>query len=195
VLIPRPETELVVEEALRRAPNSKRVADLGCGSGCIGPSLLCEWPSAQLWAIDQSKVAIRVTTENAHRLGVSERAHLVLSSVEAITIREKFDLVGANPPYLAEDDPRVEEGVRKFEPASALFSGLAGLAAIEQWSAWAFQQLRPGGVWIFEFGAGQVGDAEAIIAELGFARVQVRQDLAGIERVISAVKSGELHHG
>lgn len=127
VLVPRPETEFVVEVALQRAGSSARIADLGCGSGCIGLSLLREIPDAKLVAVDSSKIAIEVTLQNARQLKLENRVEAVESSVEKWNSPQLFDLVVANPPYIAEGDERVQASVHAHEPHSALYSFDNGL--------------------------------------------------------------------
>lgn len=193
VLVPRPETELVVETVLRRIDEADlkvdAVADLGCGSGCIGISLLTELSAARLFAVDVGEVAVRVTKRNAESLGVAERTTVERTRVDQWRPLHKFDVIVANPPYIAENDARVEPGVRMFEPHEALFSGEDGLEALREWSAWAWRHLEPGGLFVGEFGAGQSRPVQDILNKLGFAQVQVERDLAGIDRVISAFRT------
>lgn len=193
VLVPRPETELVVETALRRADDRedpvRAIADLGSGSGCIGLSVLCQFSVANLHAVDASEIACRVTGRNAERLGLSDRVHVERAMVQTWRPSVKFDLIVANPPYIAEHDQRVEPNVRKYEPALALFAAEDGLAAIREWSAWAYHHLEKGGIFVCEIGTGQSRAVEGILGALGFERRQVERDLAGHERVVSAVRT------
>lgn len=190
VLVPRPETELLVEIALRREPaGALYLADLGSGSGCVGLSLALERPGLQLWAVDASPVAVDFTRRNAERLGLSERTHVVHSRVEEWRPAEKFSLVVANPPYIPEGEPNVEPGVHAFEPHEALYSGASGLDALTAWAAWAAPRLRDGGVFVTEFGLGQAGAVEDILALAGFRHLEIARDLAGHERAISATVS------
>ncbi len=192
VLVPRPETELVVEVAIRRAAHAglhvRHIADLGCGSGCIGLSLAFEWPNSRLIAIDKSKTACALTRVNARQLGISSRTKVVNASVERYEPKVKFDLIVANPPYIAKGDPRVERAVKKYEPRAALFAGQDGLEAIRRWIPKAFSWLETGGLMVMEIGAGQSGKVTAIMSEAGFTRVESHQDLSGIVRVISGFK-------
>lgn len=191
VLVPRPETELVVETALLRLSGARYIADFGCGSGCIGLSLLQEWSQAKLLAIDQSKVATEVTRENALKLHLLERVEFVNKSVEEWDRQDGpvgFDLVVANPPYIAVGDPRVQKSVHDFEPHEALYASDEGLAAIREWLRVAFVHLRPGGLCVMEIGSGQSKQVQAIMTELGFQEIQVTKDLNQIERVISALR-------
>lgn len=188
VLVPRPETEFIVTQAVKLKPDAKKIADYGCGSGCIGLSLVKEFAQAQLWAIDASPKAIEVTLKNAEMLSVAERTQVILSDVSAWQPESELDLIVANPPYIANDDPTVEPGVHKYEPHEALYSGPDGLAAIRAWSAHAFRNLQAGGLFVSEFGAGQSGQVREIMAKIGFQEMELVRDLAGHERVISAFK-------
>jgi release factor glutamine methyltransferase len=192
VLVPRPETELVVETALRRIEDRElsvnTMADLGCGTGCIGLSLISELSFTELWAIDESEVACVVTRRNAEALGVSERVRIEKTRVQDWNPVPTFDLVVANPPYIALEDSRVEPGVRAHEPAAALFADEEGLEALRQWSEWALRHLQTQGIFVCEFGAGQGRMVQDIVARLGFENIQVERDLSGHERVISALK-------
>ena len=193
VLVPRPETELVVETAIRRANDFDSpvglLADLGCGSGCIGLSLLCEMSAAHLNAIDAAELACAVTERNARALGVDERTSVECTSVDRWRVNHRFDLIVANPPYIPDDDPGVEPGVRAFEPALALFGGADGLRSLRDWSAWAFRHLEVGGVFVCEFGVDQGRAMREIFDQCKFTQVQVERDLAGIDRVISGLRS------
>lgn len=187
VLIPRPETEIVVEHALKRS-NPQRIADYGCGSGCIGLSLAVEFPRAHLWSVDSAHEAIAVTLKNAEKLNIADRVQVILSSIEAWSPPVAFDLIVANPPYIAEGDTRVEENVRKFEPHAALYSGPDGLAALRGWSLHAFRNLLPGGIFVSEFGAGQTQAVREIMMKSGFQEIELLRDLAGHDRVVSGRK-------
>ena len=190
VLIPRPETELIVEKAFHAFGKNPPalIADLGCGSGCIGISLLKEWPNAKLIAFDRSPIALEVARENAKALKVDDRCKFIEGTVESKPRREEFDLIVANPPYVDEADTRVEESVRKYEPREALFASQNGLGAIFAWSEWASIALKRGGVWIVEIGAGQSEPVKVKLDEIGFAKIDPETDLAGHVRIFSAQK-------
>lgn len=188
VLIPRPESELIVETAIARSANVKSIADLGCGSGCLGLSLLLELPAAKLYAVDISPIAGRVTQRNAIALALHDRMEMVSQSVESYIPKIKFDLVVANPPYIALGDANVQASVHRYEPHEALYSGPDGLEAIRAWSQWSSRNLVIGGVFVCEIGAGQSRWAQDIIGKLDFEKILVGKDLAGTLRVISAVK-------
>lgn len=186
VLIPRPETELVVETALRLlgSDGADEICDIGSGSGCIGLSLLVEWPSALLTAVDSSEVAIETSRQNAERLGVRQRTSFKKENIEAISDEKFFNLIVANPPYIDELDSRVEKHVRQFEPREALFSGDSGYEDLFIWSAWAHKALRPGGWWVTEIGAGQETAVRSKLESLGYKDIGAERDLAGHVRVI-----------
>lgn len=187
VLIPRPETEGIVEIAFEKP--ALEIADFGCGSGCIGLSILKEWQQSRLTAIDASNTAIEVTRENAAHLNLIERCEFVLARVEEWKPLKAYDLIVANPPYIGKDDPHVEENVRKYEPFEALFAGNEGLAAIESWIKKSSSVLKRGGRMIMEVGAGQSESVATIMKESGFSAVAIHKDLAGIDRVLSAIRS------
>lgn len=190
VLIPRPETELVVEVALQRA-NEKTVrnlADFGCGSGCIGLSLLRELPEATLWSIDSSVKACGLTAKNAVNLGVDERVFVHNKNVSDWKPKQALDLIVANPPYIAIGDVRVQSHVHQYEPHDALYSGVDGLDAVREWTGKAFAWLNKAGIFVSEIGAGQSTRVVEIMKDAGFEQIEVARDLAGIERVISGVK-------
>lgn len=188
VLIPRPDTELVVEEALKWASPAAEIADLGCGSGCIGLSVLKERYQARLWACDISSGALDVFQQNAVALGLADRVKCSLSNVIENSAENAFDVIVSNPPYIAKDDPRLEEMVRKFEPAAALFAEHKGLACYEQWLPWSFKALKPRGVAVFEFGEGQASSVKVIAKLSGFKSTEIKKDLSGKDRVLVAVK-------
>lgn len=191
VLVPRPETELVVETALKRKPMVvKRLADFGSGSGCIGLSLLKEIPEATLFAIDSSRLANDVTEKNARKLKLENRVEIVSGPVEQWIPEQPCGMIVANPPYIAKDDPSVQKSVHDHEPHEALYADNEGLAAIHVWTLTAHSCLRPGGVFVCEIGAGQSAKAMEIMKKAGFKDIQVAKDLAGIERVVSGVRNG-----
>lgn len=190
VLIPRPETELIVETALAfygaRPPSN--ILDLGCGSGCIGLSLLSEWSDSRLIAIDAEAVAVETTRVNADRLSVQDRCQTKLSTVEKFEPETAVDLIVANPPYIAESGEPVDEWVRRFEPASALFAAESGLQAIRTWGGRARDWLSPGGFFICEIGATQAASAKGFLKGFGFTSIECKKDLAGWDRIIIGKK-------
>lgn len=198
VLIPRPDTELVVEEAVAwlsfEGAEAPRIVDLGAGSGCIGLSIAAELPTARLLAVDNSLAALEVLRTNAERLGVSDRTVSWDGDAAALDpqlVRESLggvaDVVVANPPYVGTLDSDLDENVKRFEPHSALFAGPEGLEAIRTWSAAAQSYLRPGGLCVFEIGSRQGQVAKEIFNSLPhYEDVTILQDLAGRDRVIRA---------
>lgn len=194
VLIPRPETELLVEHSLEFLNTASRknplIYDFGCGSGCIGLSILKEIPQATLVGFDLSDVAVEVSKENARRLMLDDRSEYHLCSVTDLPsqIFRKAHLIVANPPYIAENDPQVEAQVDKYEPALALYSGPTGLEKINSWSAVAFDLLESGGGFAMEFGQGQEDEVELRLKSLGFCDISLHRDLAGIYRAVFARK-------
>ena len=190
VLVPRPETELIVDAARRRFAKDQpwRIADFGVGSGALALTLALEFPAAQVTATDVSGEALAVAKDNAARLGAAN-VRFAEGSWVAPVAGETFDWVVSNPPYIAEGDPEVEPGVKKFEPAGALFSGATGLEAIDSLAAALPGVLAPGGVWICEFGAGQKEALAARLAAAGW-RAEFENDLAGLPRLFIASRSG-----
>ena len=191
VLVPRPESELVVETAIRRAeglPKIHNIVDMGCGSGCIGLSLILEISSAYLWAVDSSLKACELTRKNAQQLGVESRLRVENKRVEDWSTPEHFEIIVANPPYIAKNDPRVERAVREHEPHEALFGGEDGLEFLRRWSKWAHQMLNKNGVFVCEFGSDQGEQMKKILTNFGFVDLQIEKDLAGLDRVISGVR-------
>lgn len=183
-LIPRPETELLVELALERLPADRalRVADLGTGSGAIALSLACERPRARVVASDASAAALAVARDNARALGIGNVA-FAEGSWFAPLAGERFDLVASNPPYVADGDPHLAEGDLRFEPASALASGHDGLDDIRRIAAEAPAHLLPGGWLLLEHGHDQGEPVRALLRQAGFSEVGTRRDLERRDRV------------
>ena len=192
VLIPRPETEFVVEEslALVRALAAPRIADIGTGSGCIAVSLAHELPHAHLVASDVSAEALVVARRNAERHGVADRVELVAASYLG-GVEGDFDLIAANPPYVRDGDkPALARDVR-YEPEVALFGGSHGLRDIAGVLDTAVAKLRPHGWLVMEFGFGQEDDVRALAGErAALSVVRVREDLQGLARTAIIQRSG-----
>jgi release factor glutamine methyltransferase len=199
VLIPRPETELVVEEALdwlhsQDDLNQPRIVDLGAGSGCIGLSLLSEIPNARLLAVDLSLSALEILRGNSERLQLSGRTCIWDGDASALDLQFVLESLGgmadvivANPPYVSTNDPDLDENVKKFEPHEALFAGRDGLDAIRGWAFASQKLLRPGGLCVFEIGSQQGRAANEIFNSLPlFEDTTVLKDLAGLDRVVRA---------
>lgn len=184
VLIPRPETEQLIEIALRLpSPERCRALDVGTGSGAIALTLACERPDWRIVASDLSLAALACARANACRLGVERRVPLVQADLAGAFELAPFDLVVSNPPYV---DPRdlalVAADVRTYEPALALFAGDRGLARIDELLL-AARALAPGAFMAFEFGFGQRDAVLALAAGRGWLElVEVRDDSAGIPR-------------
>jgi release factor glutamine methyltransferase len=190
VLIPRPETELLVEFALEQfAPDSAcRVLDLGTGSGCIAISIARHRPHAAVVAVDASVAALEVARDNARRHAATAIEFVHSNWFGALSERQ-FDLIVANPPYIANGDPHLKLGDLRFEPAAALAGGDDGLACIRLIVASAPQYLRVGGWLAFEHGYDQSERSRELLAAAGFVSIVSRRDIAGIERLAGARSS------
>ena len=183
VLIPRPETELVVERTLALLrPDAKEMADLGTGSGAIALAVASERPSLLVTAVDMSGDALEVARRNAARLQI-RNVRFERGSWLAPLAGRRFDVIAANPPYIARGDADLAPEVGRFEPESALIAGVSGLEAIEQIVAQAGQHLEPGGWLVLEHGWTQAGTVRDRLVRSGFAHVRSHADLAGHERV------------
>lgn len=188
VLDPRPETETLVATALERP--FVRVLDLGTGSGCILISLLADRRMAQGVGVDVSDSALEVARRNAVRLGVSDRA-VFLRSDWFSAVSGRFDLIVANPPYIAEDEmAALAPEVRDWEPRAALTPGGDGLNAYRAIAAGAGARLMAGGRLILEIGPTQAGAVADLLLAQGFSTPEVRRDLDGRDRVVIAVRPG-----
>jgi len=199
-LIPRPDTELLVELALQRTPNPNpnpsrpplirggvsehafHVLDLGTGSGAIALSIAHARPEAEVTALDASPDALEVAQENARRLNIAN-VRLLRSDWFSALAGERFDLIVSNPPYIADGDTHLAQGDLRFEPRTALASGADGLDDIRRIVAGAKQHLNPGGWLLFEHGYDQAERARELLLLEGYAEVFSARDLAGIERV------------
>lgn len=183
-LVPRPETERLVELALERLPRHAgvRIADLGTGSGAIALALARERPRAQVVATDASASALAVARGNAaaHAIGnVEFREGDWLAPLG----NERFDLIASNPPYIADGDPHLAQGDLRFEPAMALACGADGLDAIRRIVAGAPAHLSPGGWLVLEHGWDQGGAVRDLLVDAGFVEVATERDLEGRDRV------------
>lgn len=183
VLIPRPETELLVEAALARLPEdgSSSVLDLATGSGCVAVALARHRPRAQVTATDISAEALALARDNAaaHRA----RIEFIQSDWFASLAARRFDLIVANPPYVALADPHLSEGDARFEPRQALVAGPKGLDAIEILVEHACDHLVSGGWLLFEHGYDQGDCVQALLAAAGYEQLLTLRDLAGHPRV------------
>lgn len=191
VLIPRPETELVVEKALEYIKQKKianpRILDLGAGTGCIGLSILLQHAGASLVSIEKSPAAFPYLQKNRTALNLVERSVAHCTDVMNFETAEKFDIIVANPPYIDRQDPAVQDAVKKFEPDEALFAPAAGYQDISNWSKKFHQSLSKPGLMLFEIGYQQGGETKRLFSEENFfSHVAILKDLAGLDRVIKA---------
>ena len=191
VLIPRPETELVVERALARLPSATnvipaaRVLDLGTGSGAIALAIAHERPNCEVVGVDASTAACGVAAANARRLRIANASFMTGCWYEPVA-GQWFGLIVSNPPYIADDDPRIERDVRRYEPRVALYAGPDGLAALRAVIGRAAAHLTPGGWLVVEHGDTQGAAVRDLMTRAGLALVATTRDLAGLERVSEA---------
>ncbi len=183
VLIPRPDTELLVDLALARIPPDRamEVLDLGTGSGCIAITLALERPRAHITAVDRSAAALAVARLNASLLNA--RVELLDSDWFAALAGRRFDLIVGNPPYIAAADPHLTRGDVRHEPLSALAAGTDGLEDLRKLAAAAGTHLQPGGTLLLEHGYDQADAVLALLQAAGFRHAQSWPDLSGIRRV------------
>jgi len=192
VLIPRPETERLVECALARLPAGRaaRVGDLGTGSGAVALALARERPRSEVLASDTSRAALAVAAHNVARHAPG-RVGLVCADWVTAFAQHSFHLLASNPPYVAEYDPHLAVGDLRHEPAGALVAGRDGLRALGHIAAEAPQRLLPGGWLLVEHGADQGAAVRALFAGAGLTAVATHRDLAGHERVTEGRRAGE----
>jgi release factor glutamine methyltransferase len=184
VLIPRPETETLIEAALARIAARARVLDLGTGSGAIAVTLACERPGLSIVATDVSADALEQARANARAHGCEARIDFVPGAWYAPLAGERFDAIVSNPPYVARDDPHLAAGDLRFEPPQALTDGsVDGLGSIRAIVAGAGAHLAPGGWLLLEHGYDQAAACERLLAAAGFVERTSIPDLAGIARV------------
>lgn len=186
VLIPRPETEHLVEKAIQLAQQFERprIVDVGTGSGAIAVALAHNLPQAEIAAIDISPRAIDIAQENASRNGVANRIRCLYGDLLAPVASEQFDIVVSNPPYVPETDrASLSIEVRDHEPATALFSGDDGLDLIRKLIPQAFAVLAPGGALLMEFGYGQWPAINSMLEDSGFQQIDFIPDLQSIPRI------------
>lgn len=181
-LIPRPDTETLVEAALDLAGEAGRLLDLGTGTGAVALAFASERPGWSVTGVDLRPEAVDLARHNAARLGL-ERVRFLASDWFAALPGEHFALIVSNPPYLADDDPHLARGDVRFEPHSALVAGESGLADLHHLVDAARLHLEPGGWLLLEHGAEQGAAVREALAAAGYEKVASRRDLAGHERV------------
>ena len=193
VLIPRDDSEVLVEKMLEHIPqdSSEVVMDWGSGSGCLGLSLLTERPHLRLIAVDQEPVAVRVTTKNAELLELSSRVRVLHKSVEQLSLEDVLEFGSepryliSNPPYIKRQDPHLEEHVLKHEPHGALFSKDEGLYHLKSWLHLADEKFSSLDHIIFEIGWDQAYPMEKyVVSQLNHWGLKVHQDLGGRDRAL-----------
>jgi release factor glutamine methyltransferase len=184
VLIPRPETELLVEQALLRIPDNTEwtIADLGTGSGAVALAIAKERPRCRMIATDASEAALAIARKNANRLAIENAEFRHGEWLDPLN-DQILDMIVSNPPYVAEQDPHLSQGDVRFEPRGALVAGTDGLAAIRAIAAGARQHLRRCGLLLLEHGYDQAPAVRAILAGQGYTVVDTFTDLNGLLRV------------
>lgn len=182
-LIPRPETELLVQAVLDNV-------DVGCGTGCIALALLAELPDAEVTAIDISPDALALAKENAERLGLAGRFTAVQGNLLSVFAEASLDVVVSNPPYILSDVCKtLDSSVRDFEPKLALDGGADGLDLIRPLVLQATRVLKPGGGIFLEIGYDQGPAVARILKDAGFQRVEIKKDYAGLDRIVLGFRS------
>lgn len=184
-LIPRPDTELIVQLVLERLTHdpSPSILDLGTGTGAIALALAKERPEANILAIDNSVEALAVAQRNQHRLGLNNLSLLASDWFSALNPSKNFNLIVSNPPYIAEHDPHLSQGDLRFEPHSALSSGVQGLDDLAYLIQTAPQYLHANGWLVLEHGYDQGSSVAALLKDTGYTELACYQDLAGNDRV------------
>jgi release factor glutamine methyltransferase len=187
VLVPRPETEILVDMALTfaRIAKPRSILDLGTGSGCIAVALAANLSVPRIVATDVSQQALDVAAVNVQRLGFCDRIELRQSDLFERLQGERFDMILSNPPYV-ERDAALPLEVANWEPKDALFAGDDGLLIHRRIAVSVREHLNPGGIVAVEVGAGQAESVEAFYRSAGAAAVEIVNDLAGIQRVVTA---------
>jgi release factor glutamine methyltransferase len=193
VLIPRPETEHLVEAALAIRPQPRHILDIGTGSGILAITLALELPATRITATDISPAALAVAQQNAHALGAADRIRFLVSDLfaafsDALPEDVRFDCIVSNPPYVSTSE-LLEPQVRDYEPAAALYAGDDGLAIYHRLIPQAFAHLEPGGHLLLEIGHGRREALHHLLAQTRFGNIRFIDDLQGIPRAAIAQKS------
>lgn len=188
VLIPRPDSELLIELSLSLVPEGQacKIIDLGTGSGILAITLAAERPLAEVMATDNSAAALKIARQNAEQLGVGNVRFLASHWFDAVA-DSNFDLVISNPPYIAEDDPHLRQGDVRFEPVTALVSEEMGLKDIRLLAEQAGNHLKPNGRLLMEHGYDQPDQVQTILKQLHYRQVATHSDLSGNPRVTSGI--------
>jgi release factor glutamine methyltransferase len=189
VLIPRPETEHLVEAALALAPRSKTILDIGTGSGILAITLALEIPAAAITAVDLSPDALTMARQNAETLNAAQQIRFLESDLLSGVGQEQYDCIVSNPPYVATTEP-LEPQVRDYEPPAALYAGTDGLAIYRRLIPQAARHLAPGGHLLLEIGQGQREAIMQLLTESGYEHIRFNADLQGIARVAQAQAPG-----
>ena len=201
VLIPRPETEILIEKALELVRSGlcarSRFADIGTGSGCISVSFAHENPASVGWAVDISGAALKVARENATRHGVADRILFIQADLlECFPRKQCFDLILCNPPYIAyKEYDSLPSGVRDFEPHEALFGGESGLEVYRRLIPEVSSRLESGGYLLLELGIGQAEKVAPFVQNQGFSLETIIDDLQGIPRCLIGRKFFRSNNG
>jgi release factor glutamine methyltransferase len=187
VLIPRPETEAIVDAALAVLSKNPKahVLDLGTGSGCIALAIAANASCARIVATDVSAAALEIARLNAERLGLSDRVDFRCGDLFDAVDRARFDLIVSNPPYV-EEAAALEPEISRFEPPVALYAGADGLEFYRRMAGTVRDHLEPGGNLIVEVGAGQAEPVADLLRKSGAVEILIGRDLAGISRVVRA---------
>lgn len=187
VLIPRPETEHLVEGALALEPRPGRILDIGTGSGILAVTLSLQFPAAAVTAVDISEDALAVARQNAHALNASKHIRFLTSDLFSAIAQEQYDCIVSNPPYVANTE-LLEPQVRDYEPPAALYAGTDGMAIYRRLIPDAVRHLTPGGHLLLEIGQGQREAVAAVLAESGYKEIRFHADLQGIPRVAQSTR-------
>jgi len=193
VLIPRPETELLIDELHQIFSHDKtfRILDIGTGTGNIALAAAQEFKGAEVWAVDVSLEALELSRANAMKNGLEGRINFLKSDLMSELGTQVFDVIVSNPPYIPEGEREELQKEVRFEPETALFGGSTGLQVIEKIFKGAKTRIVPGGYLILEIGAGQRKTVSEMARENGFKTVAVKKDYSGIERILTFQRDEE----